>query len=112
MAARPALCAGAVSSFVCSRFIPGLLSSAQVAGRRDSEERGEQQLLLHLNPPSLLPQPPSLHPPPLPPTPGEVFLELGFTDCRQREPARWLQLVFSAQSRKSDNNNDNYHLHN
>ena len=107
MAARPALCAGAVSSFVCSRFIPGLLSSAQVAGRRDSEERGEQQLLLHL-----LPQPPSLHPLPLPPSLGEVFLELVYTDCLQRKPARWLQLVFSAQSRKSDNNNDNYHLHN
>ena len=49
MAARPALCAGAVSSFVCSRFIPGLLSSAQVAGRRDREESNNSSCTSSLN---------------------------------------------------------------
>ena len=91
--------------FCLLQIYPG---TAQLSsGSRQERQRGEQQLLLHL-----LPQPPSLHPLPLPPPPGEVWLELGFTDCLQRKPARWLQLVFSAQSRKSDNNNDNYHLHN
>ena len=110
------LLAAAVSSFVCSRFIPG---APQVAGRErpgnhlpfpslpsttnnlpsatpylwEGEERREERRRLDL-----------------------VWGPAGWSDLvpdwRQRKTARWLQLVVSAQSRKSDNNNRNYDLHN